>query len=329
MNVLVIGAAGFIGSHLAKKLHSLGHRVCGADSNSDRAKHVLDKNIPFYSCDFASQFTVKNVLRSENIELVIQSIGNSSLAKAVANPLKCYMTNVIGNIFLLDSIAGESVSKFMYISSSSVFGEVDKMPIDGNSVRCPINPIGNAQLFMENALESLRVSNGLSYAIVRASNIAGMSEMESEYFVKHPGSGLIPSIVKQITGEIDAVDIFGVTYDTIDSTAERDYVHVDDFCSACANVIPKLLVKGEGVSYNIGSGKKYSVKEVISCAEEIFGVKIKTKDGLQRVGDASRLYFDTNRARNDLDWAPKYDSLPLILKTMLPYYAGQQKERAS
>jgi UDP-glucose 4-epimerase len=103
---------------------------------------------------------------------------------------------------------------------------------------------------------------------------------------------------------------------------------VDDFCNACANVIPKLSVGGEGMAYNIGSGKKYSVREVIACAEKIFGVKIKTRDCPQRVGDASRLYFDTNVARNELDWAPKYDSLELILKTMLPHYIGKQKDRA-
>ncbi|MDR2737636.1 MAG: NAD-dependent epimerase/dehydratase family protein [Puniceicoccales bacterium] len=328
MNILVLGAAGFVGSHLVKKLSTLGHRVSAVDIDNARAKQVLGKNIPFYCCNYGVQSAMQSVLKKENVELIVQCAGISDIAYSVANPTECYASNAIGNIFLLDFMVKGSVGKFLYMSSASVFGEIDRMPITPNSVRCPISPLGNAQLFIENALESYRTSHGLTYAVVRGSNVTGMSEIENEYFVKNQGSGLISEILRYIVGESEAVNIFGTTYDTIDTTAERDYIHVDDLCNACLNVIAKLSVRGEGMVFNVGSGRKYSVREVITTAENIFGVKIKTVDFPQRVGDPSRAYFDINETRNRLEWFPKYDSLELIFGTMFPYFSGKQKHPA-
>jgi UDP-glucose 4-epimerase len=316
MNILVFGATGFIGGHLVKKLAALGHRVSCIDVNGALAKQILPKNVTFHCCHCGLQSSIQSVLKNGNIELVIQCGGVSSVPNSVIDPTACYTSNAVGNMFLVDAMLKESVEKFMYLSSAAVFGEVDRMPIADHTVRCPISPLGNAQLFVENMLESYRVSHGLTYAIIRASNVTGMSEMENDYFIKNLGSGLIPEILRHIAGENDAVHIFGTTYDTIDATAERDYIHVDDLCNACANAIPKLGVRGEGMAFNVGSGRKYSVREVIAIAENTFGVKIKTIDWKQRLGDPSRAYFNVSRARNELEWYPKYDSMELILETM-------------
>ncbi|MDR1890745.1 MAG: NAD-dependent epimerase/dehydratase family protein [Puniceicoccales bacterium] len=324
MNILVIGAAGFVGSHLAKKLCALGHRVSGIDTDNVRAKQVLLSNISFHCCDFGGQSALQNVFMQEHVEVVIQCAGKSVVENSVTDPMTYYTNNVLCNIFLLDTLLKANITKIIYVSSAAVFGEVEKMPITQQTIRNPISPLGHAQLFVENMLEALKISHGLTYAIVRASNITGMGEIENEYFIQNPGVGLIPNILRYILGQIDAVNIFGTSHDTIDLTAERDYIHVDDFCNACVNVIPKMSVRGEGMAYNIGSGKKYSVKEVIAMAEHLFGITIKTIEESSRIGDPSRSYFDTNKARNELDWYPKYDSLELILKTMLPYYLARQ-----
>jgi UDP-glucose 4-epimerase len=223
-------------------------------------------------------------------------------------------------------MAKESIGKFIYVSSPAVFGDADRMPITSTTAKAPISPLGNSQLFVENALESYRVAHGLTYAIVRASNVTGMSEVENDHFVQNLGPGLIAEILRQIIGQIDAVTIFGTTYDTVDSTAERDYMHVDDLCTACANVIPKLSVRGDGMEFNVGSGRKYSVREVIAAMGNTFGVRVETDEWQPRPGDPARAYFDINHARNALEWAPKYDSLELILKTMFPYFSGKQKQ---
>jgi UDP-glucose 4-epimerase len=326
MRVLVIGAAGFIGSHLVKKLEAMGHRVVGVDIDGTRARQVLSKSVSFHCHDFGTQFAMQNLIKTENIEMIIQCAGTPIVEKTVLDPVVCYTKNVMCNIFLFDVLLKSSVTKFVYVSSASVFGETDKMPITNHTIRTPINALGYAQLFMENALESLRVSHGLTYAVARASNITGMSEMENEYFVKSIGSGLIPEIIRQILGQVDAVRILGTSYETVDNTAERDYIHVDDFCDACVNILPKLAVCGEGLIYNIGSGRKYSVREVIATAEKVFCVKINTVDASPRVGDPSRLYFDIEKARNELEWSPKYDSLEKILQTMFTHYSKRRKD---
>ncbi|MDR1233278.1 MAG: GDP-mannose 4,6-dehydratase, partial [Puniceicoccales bacterium] len=284
-------------------------------------------NVPFYGYDFGTQSSLQNVFRQENVEMVIQCAGKSIVEHSVADPMAYYTNNVLCNVFLLDTLLKSNIGKIVYVSSATVFGEIEKMPITQQTIRNPINPLGNAQLFVENMLESFRISHGLTYATVRASNITGMGEVENEYFIQNLGTGLIPNLLRYVLGQIDAVNIFGTSYDTIDLTAERDYIHVDDFCSACVNVIPKLSVRGEGMAYNVGSGKKHSVREVITTVEQLFGTTIKTAEGPSRIGDPSRLYFDINRARNELDWSPKYDSLELILKTMLPYYLAHQQNR--
>jgi UDP-glucose 4-epimerase len=325
MNILVVGAAGFIGSHLVKKLCALGHRVVGVDVDGTRARHVIGKNVPFYSHDFGSQSPMRTVLKTEHIEAVIQCAGGSIVEKAVLDPIAYYTNTVMCSIFFLDMLAKESIEKVIYVSSASVFGGVDRMPITDLTIRAPISPLGHAQLFIENMLESLRVSRGMSYAIARASNVTGLGEIENDYFVKNLGHGLIPDIIRQLTGKIADVRILGTSYDTVDLTAERDYIHIDDFCNACVNILPKLAVRGEGFSYNIGSGRKYSVREVIAIAEKVFDGKIKTTETTARVGDPARLYFDTNKARNDLEWSPKYESLEQILKTMTPCLKVEKK----
>jgi UDP-glucose 4-epimerase len=325
MNVLVVGAAGFIGSHLVKKLVAMGNRVVGIDVDGTRARKVLDRNVTFYPYDFGTQFSMADLLRKENVEVIVQCAGNSIVEKSVLDPIGCYTNGVLGNVFLMDVVLRSSVKKFVYVSSASVYGEADRMPITDVTVRVPISPLGETQLFVENMLESLRISKGLCYAIVRASNVAGLGEAENDYFVKNLGHGLIPDTMRQIIGEIKAVNVFGTTYGTVDSTAERDYIHVDDFCNACAIVATKPAARGEGASYNVGSGKQSSVREVIAAAEKAFGVKIATMDCPQRVGDPSRLYFDTTRTRNELNWSPKYVTIGQIMDTLLHYHLGKQK----
>jgi UDP-glucose 4-epimerase len=311
MNVLVLGGSGYVGYHLIKLLKRYGHRISAIDIA--QIPGLLDQGIAYYNGDIGDMQLICDVLRKEHAELVIHAAGFSRIDESVAIPAKYYLNNVIGNIFMLNTMLEHNVKKIIYISSASVFGEQDKLPITEHSHKNPINPLGYTQLFFEEMLESFRLTHGISYAIMRASNLAGLSDGEHKHFIENLGVGLISSIIECAIGKREKIDIYGTTYPTIDGTASRDYLHIDDFCEACLNVMQHLEVRHEKQIFNVGLGKAVSVKEVLTCAEAITGKQIATEDFPGREGDADRSYFDTFKTRTTLDWRPKYESLKDII----------------
>ncbi|MDR1255939.1 MAG: NAD-dependent epimerase/dehydratase family protein [Puniceicoccales bacterium] len=311
MNILVIGGSGYVGYHLVKALKSCGHRISVVDTV--QVPSLLDYTISFYKGDSGNIGLMGDVLRKEHIEMVVCAGGFSRIDEAVATPMKYYSNNVVGGIFLLNTLLDHNVKKIIYISSASVFGAQDKLPITDYTTKAPINPLGYSQLFFEGMLESYRLTHGISYAIMRASNLAGLSTSEHKHFIENLGVGLIPSIIEFALGKREKIDIYGTSYPTIDGTASRDYLHVDDFCDACLRVMPHLEVRREKQIFNVGLGKAISVKEVIGCAQEIIGKTIEIEDFPEREGDADRLYFDAFRTRTTLDWRPKYETLKDII----------------
>lgn len=311
MNILIIGGNGYIGRHLAVRLKGYGHRISIVDNNDVPQLPTTGYSINIG--DFGVVGFMNEVLKNERAELVIHAGGLSDVSDSMAAPMMYYTNNVVGNVFLIDTLISNNVKKVVYISSAAVFGEQEKLPITKTSLRNPISTLGHTQMLVESMLESFRLSHNISYAIVRAPNLAGLSENEDPYFVENFGTGLIPAIMECALGWRDHLDIYGTTYGTIDGTAERDYLHIDDFCDACVNVLPHLEVRREKQIFNVGLGKAHSVKEVIACAEEVIGKKIKTTDLLAREGDPSRIYYDVFEACAALDWRPKYGSLKDII----------------
>ncbi|MDR3274230.1 MAG: UDP-glucose 4-epimerase GalE [Puniceicoccales bacterium] len=311
MNILVIGGSGYVGYHLVKALKSCGHRISVIDIV--QVPSLLDYSISFYKGDAGDMRLVHDALNKEHVEMVVHAGGLSRADEAVAMPMRYYSNNVVGNIFLLNALLENNVKKIIYVSSAAVFGMQDKLPITDLSNRAPINPLGYSQLFFEEMLESFRITHGISYAVMRAPNLAGLSNGEHKHFVENLGVGLIPSIIECALGKCEKVDIYGTSYPTIDGTAARDYLHVDDFCDACVNVMPHLEVRREKQVFNVGLGKAISVKEVIQCAQEVIGKTIVTEDFPEREGDADRTYFDSFRTRTALDWRPKYETLKDII----------------
>ncbi|MDR2436089.1 MAG: UDP-glucose 4-epimerase GalE [Puniceicoccales bacterium] len=311
MNILVIGGSGYVGYHLIKALKPYGHRISAVDLV--QVPSLLDASISFYRGDYGDMQFMHDVLRKERIELAIHAAGFSRTDEAVSVPMKYYSNNVIGNVFLLNMLLGSNVKKIIYVSSAAVFGEQDKLPISDNSSKNPINPLGYSQLLFEEMLESLRIAHGISYAIMRAPNLSGLSDGEHKHFVENLGVGLIASIVECALGKRKKIDIYGTSYPTIDGTASRDYLHVDDFCEACLRVMPHLEVRREKQIFNVGLGKAISVKEVVECAQGVTGKTIAVEDFPEREGDAARIYFDSFRTRTALDWRPKYETLKDII----------------
>ncbi|MDR0680027.1 MAG: UDP-glucose 4-epimerase GalE [Puniceicoccales bacterium] len=324
MNILVIGGSGYVGYHLVKALESRGHRISVIDLV--QIPTLLDSSISFYEGDAGNIGFVSDVLRRESIEMVIHAAGLSRVDEAVAIPMRYYSNNVIGSVFLLNALLAHNVKKIIYVSSAAVFGAQEKLPITDATNRIPINPLGYSQLFFEEMLESLRLTYGISYAIMRAPNLAGLSEKEHKHFVENLGVGLIPSIIECALGKREKIDVYGTSYPTIDGTASRDYLHVDDFCDACLNVMSHLEVRCEKQIFNVGLGKAISVKEVISCAQEVMGKTIATEDFPEREGDPDRIYFDTFGTRTALDWHPKYETLKDIIFSIWRNFELSDKE---
>jgi UDP-glucose 4-epimerase len=311
MNILVIGGSGYVGYHLIKALKPYGHRISAVDL--EQVPSLLDVSVSFYKGDFGDMQFMYDILRKEHVELVIHAAGFSRIDEAVAVPMKYYSNNVIGNVFLLNTLLENNVKKIIYVSSAAVFGAQDKLPISDNSSKNPINPLGHSQLLFEEMLESFRIAYGVSYAIMRAPNLSGLSDGEHKHFVENLGAGLISAIVECALGKREKVDIYGTSYATIDGTASRDYLHIDDFCEACLRAMPHLEVRRERQVFNVGLGVAVSVKEVLECAQSVTGKTIAVEDFPEREGDVDRVYFDSFRTRTALDWRPKYETLKDII----------------
>ncbi len=314
MNILIIGGNGYVGRHLAVKLKKYGHRISIVDKNdvNDLSSSGFSVNIG----DFGDMQFMSKVLRQEHPELVIHAGGLSRIDESIAIPMAYYSNNVVGNVFLINMLLSFNIKKYIFVSSAAVFGEQDKLPVNKLSLRNPISPLGDSQVFVENMLEAFRLTHGISYAIMRAPNLAGLSEKEDNYFINTLGVGLIPSIMEYALGKREFVDVYGISYGTIDGTSARDYLHVDDFCEACLNVMPHLEVRREKQIFNVGLGRAHSVREVLTCAEKVIGKQIETKIFPEREGDPSRIYYDSFSVRTVLDWRPKYETLESIINSI-------------
>lgn len=325
MNILVVGAAGFIGSHLVNCIRNAGHRVVGIDIDGTRQNNILGNIIPIYCCDFGSQSMVQSILQKHHIDVVIQCAGHSPYGASFISPSKLYTNDVICNLFFLDTVIRFGIKKFIFLSSNEIFGAQPVMPISQSACPKPVSALGNAQLFIENVLESFRISDNISYAIVRGAEVTGLSDLEHPFFVNNLSDGRIAQIVRYICGKVTNIEMDILTDQTVDGSIERDYIHVDDFCEACMNVLPMLVVNGESFVYNIGMGNKYSMKEVIRMAEESFGVSINVPYSTVNELTVLRSYFDVFKARNELQWSPKYDTLEKIFDTYKHYLLGKQR----
>ncbi len=315
MNVLVVGGAGYIGSHCVRQLVAAGHRPVVLDNLVFGHRSAVCAEIPFYDADLGNQEIVGQILREESIELVMHFAAFAYVGESVTEPRKYYNNNFVATLRLLETMLDNGVKKFVFSSTCATYGEPHSLPIVETLPQAPINPYGQTKLDVENCLKSFAHAYGLSFAAFRYFNAAGAAEDGTIGEDHQPETHLIPLVFDAATGRRDHIKIFGTDYDTPDGTCLRDYVHVDDLSRAHIAAFEKLETPGASHFYNLGTGRPNSVREIIDAVEAVTGLKVPVIEDDSRAGDPPALYADSSKAQNELGWEIKFTEVKEIIET--------------
>ena len=301
MAVLVVGGAGYIGSHAAHVLRRKGHDVIIYD-NLSTGRRELAEGFELIVGDIADSAKLGPILK--RCDSVMHFAAHAYVGESVENPKKYFHNNVTAALALLDSVMQSRVRKFIFSSTCAVYGNPVKVPIAEDNPRQPVNPYGATKLAFENALEAYSRAYGLKYVAFRYFNAAGADESGSVGESHEPETHLIPLIFHAIQGKRAALQIFGDEYPTHDGTCIRDYIHVTDLAEAHVLGL-EYLSRADSIALNLGTGNGHSVHEVISAVEKATGHKVPTHIGPRRAGDPAELVADPSLAEKLLHWKAK------------------------
>ncbi|MBT4862015.1 MAG: UDP-glucose 4-epimerase GalE [Gammaproteobacteria bacterium] len=311
MKILVVGGAGYIGSHMAKMLSKSGHHVVTLDNLSTGYRDAV-KYGEFVEGDIADSSILDQVFSSTRFDGVMHFASYIEVGESVIDPGKYFRNNFSNTLNLLDAMVRHDVKNFIFSSTAAIFGEPDYVPIDEKHPKKPINPYGKSKLMVEQALEDYEKAHGLQSVCLRYFNAAG-ADPDGELGERHnPETHLVPLILQAASGRRDAISIFGRDYSTADGSCVRDYIHIVDLCSAHLIALTKL-VKGSGSKrYNLGNGNGFSVIEVIEVVKKVTSRSFNVIEAERRPGDPATLVADSTLARSELNWVPEYDDLSVI-----------------
>jgi UDP-glucose 4-epimerase len=321
MNVLVVGGAGYIGSHCVRQLIAAGHRPVVLDNLVFGHRPAVGAEVPFYNVNLGDESAVGPILEKEKIDVVMHFAAYAYVGESVNDPLKYYFNNVVATLNLLRVMLAKGVTKFVFSSTCATYGIPAKMPIVETMSQSPINPYGQTKLDIENALKAISRANGLSFAAFRYFNAAGAAEDGAIGEDHNPETHLIPLAINAATGRGPALQIFGTDYPTPDGTCLRDYVHVDDLSRAHIAVFEKLATPGTALFYNLGTGRPTSVRDVIRAVEKITGKKVPFTEAPRRAGDPPALYADSTKAKMELGWKVKFPDVEPIVETAWKWHS--------
>ncbi|MFT3831467.1 MAG: UDP-glucose 4-epimerase GalE [Opitutaceae bacterium] len=325
MNVLVVGGAGYIGSHCVRQLAAAGHRPVVLDSLVYGHRAAVAPDIPFYTCNLGDEPALARIFAEEKIEIVMHFAAFAYVGESVNDPLKYYFNNVVATLQLLRAMLKAGVKKFVFSSTCATYGVPPTLPMTEATPQAPINPYGQTKLDIENALKNLSRAHGLSFAAFRYFNAAGAAADGAIGEDHKPETHLIPVAIDAATGRGPALQLFGTDYPTPDGTCLRDYVHVDDLSRAHIAVFPKLEKPGTGLFYNLGTGTPTSVREVIRAVEKVTGRNVPVVESPRRAGDPPALYADATKARAELGWTPQFKTIEPIVASAWNWHESRPK----
>lgn len=313
MRVLVVGGAGYIGSHMVKMLHGAGHEVITLDNLSSGHRDAVLGGV-FIEGDLADTNCLNKVFMEHHPEAVMHFASFIQVGESVRKPDIYYRNNVTNTLNLLDTMLKFDVKKFIFSSTAAVFGEPDYVPIDEAHPNRPLNPYGRSKLMIEQVLADYAKAFDFRSVCLRYFNAAG-ADPEGQLGERHdPETHLIPLILQAASGRRENIQVFGRDYDTPDGTCIRDYIHIVDLCSAHLAALDYLLQGGESDRFNLGNGSGFSVQEVLDAVQKVSGRSVTVIDGPRREGDPARLVADSKRARSILKWKPVFTDLETIVQ---------------
>jgi UDP-glucose 4-epimerase len=313
MKILVTGGAGYIGSHFIKALLSRGISPVVYDNLSTGNRWALISK-DFYEADLSDHDAVVDVLRKEKIEAVVHFAASTYVGESVENPMKYFGNNYSNTLNLLNAMVKCGVRRFIFSSSCAVYGIPEAIPITEDMPKLPVSPYGAAKHFIEETLRWYERAYGLKYISLRYFNAAGADPEGQTGEVHDPETHLIPLVLMTAIGKREFIEVYGTDYETPDGTCIRDYIHVMDLAGAHILALDFLEKEGASGAFNLGSGRGYSVMDIINASGKITGKTITFKKGIRREGDPPILIADSSRARSVLGWRPEYEDMETIIR---------------
>lgn len=324
MSILVLGGAGYIGSHAVNQLIDKDYDVVVVDNLATGHEDAINKKAKFYKGDIRDKEFLGKVFDKEKIEGVIHFAANSLVGESMEKPLKYFNNNVYGMQILLEVMQEHDVKHIVFSSTAATYGEPKKVPITEDMETCPTNTYGETKLTMEKMMKWCDKAYGMKYVALRYFNVAGAKEDGSIGEDHNPETHLIPIVLQVALGKREFITIYGEDYDTEDGTCIRDYVHVEDLIEAHILALKYLMNGGESNVFNLGSSQGFSVKEIVEAVRRVTKLPIPAKVGARRAGDPAKLVASSEKARKVLGWNPTRTNIEKIIEDAWRWHQGHR-----
>ncbi|WP_164667847.1 UDP-glucose 4-epimerase GalE [Virgibacillus doumboii] len=314
MSILVLGGAGYIGSHAVYQLIDKGENVIVVDNLATGHKEAIHPEATFYQGDIRNFDFLSVVFEKESIDGVMHFAANSLVGESMEKPLQYFDNNVYGTQILLRAMVEHNVKNIVFSSTAATYGEPESIPLTEDMQPNPTNTYGETKLTMEKLMKWTEQAHGIRYVSLRYFNVAGARESGEIGEDHRPETHLVPIILQAALGQRPNITIFGDDYNTEDGTCIRDYVHVEDLIQAHILAMTYLNNDGESNIFNLGSSQGFSVKEMIDAARNVTGKEIQAEIGERRAGDPSVLIASSDKAKKVLGWNPTRTAITKIME---------------
>lgn len=322
MSILVLGGAGYIGSHTVYALKEKGEDVVIIDNLETGYKEAVHPEARFYEGDIRNRAFLDEVFEKETgIQAVIHFAANSQVGESMVDPLKYYDNNLCGTKVLLDAMVAHDIKHIVFSSTAATYGEPERIPILETDRTEPVNTYGETKLSMEKMFKWVGIAHGLTYVSLRYFNACGAHISGQIGEAHNPETHLIPLILQVPLGQRKAIKIFGEDYGTKDGTCIRDYIHVTDLAQAHILAVQYLLDGKESNIFNLGNGIGFTVKEVVETARKVTGHPIPAVIEGRRAGDPAQLIASSEKAKTVLGWKPEHADLEEIIETAWKWHS--------